>query len=138
VTPEAQEFADENGIKVFTANIIYHLFDEFTAYVKKCRDERKGVEGSKAIFPCILEMVKGAIFNNKSPILIGVTVKAGILKVGTPLCVPEKDKIRIGHVDSMQINGKPVTTAKPKDGPVSVKIDGESHIMCGRHFDDTD
>ena len=36
VTPEAQKFADEEGIKIFTANIIYHLFDEFTAYVKAC------------------------------------------------------------------------------------------------------
>jgi translation initiation factor 5B len=113
------------------------LFDEFTAYVKKCRDDRKHDEGSKAVFPCVLEMVKGAVFNNKSPILIGVTVKSGILKVGTPLCVPERDKVRIGHVDSMQLNGKTVTKVLPKDGPVSVKIDGESQIMYGRHFDDT-
>lgn len=80
VTPEAEEFAEENGIKIFTANIIYHLFDEFTEYVRKCREDRKGDEGSKAVFPCILEMVKGACFNSKSPILIGVNVKAGILR----------------------------------------------------------
>jgi len=34
VTPEAQQFADHEGIKIFTAKIIYHLFDEFTAYLK--------------------------------------------------------------------------------------------------------
>lgn len=34
VTPEAKEFAEEEGIKVFTADIIYHLFDSFTEYVK--------------------------------------------------------------------------------------------------------
>ena len=90
ITPEAQEFADENGIKIFTANIIYNLFDEFELYVKKCREERKSDEGSKAVFPCLLEIVKGAIFNSKNPIIIGVTVKAGILKIGTPLCIPEK------------------------------------------------
>jgi len=45
VTPEAQEFADDNGIKIFTANIIYHLFDSFEAYVKECRDKRKTDEG---------------------------------------------------------------------------------------------
>ncbi len=33
VLPEAQYFADHNGIKIFTANIIYHLFDKFKAYV---------------------------------------------------------------------------------------------------------
>ena len=42
VTPEAREFAEEEGIKIFTADIIYHLFDNFTEYVKQCQDERKG------------------------------------------------------------------------------------------------
>jgi translation initiation factor 5B len=66
------------------------LFDSFEAYVKKCRDERKTDEGGKAVFPCLLEIVKGAIFNSKNPIILGVNVKAGILKLGTPLCIPEK------------------------------------------------
>lgn len=69
------------------------MFDQFEEYVKKCRDERKSDEGSKAVFPCILEMVKGAIFHVKDPIVIGVTVKAGILKIGTPLCIPDKGVI---------------------------------------------
>ena len=93
VTPEAQEFADENVIKIFTAEIIYRLFDEFCEYVTKCKEERKNDEGNKAIFPCLLEMVKGAVFNSRQPIVIGVTVKAGILRVGTPLCIPDKNVI---------------------------------------------
>ena len=95
VTQEAQEYAEDNGIKIFTANIIYHLFDQFEDYVKKCKEERKTEEGTKAVFPCLLEMVKGAMFHAKDPILIGVTVKAGILKIGTPLCIPEREVIPI-------------------------------------------
>jgi translation initiation factor 5B len=57
VTKEAEEYAEKEGIKIFTANIIYHLFDEFTVYVKKCQDERKGDSGTKAVFPCILEVI---------------------------------------------------------------------------------
>jgi translation initiation factor 5B len=34
VDKEAQELADELGVKIFTADIIYHLFDQFTAYHK--------------------------------------------------------------------------------------------------------
>ena len=34
IHPEAAQFAEENGIKIFTAKIIYHLFDEFTEYVE--------------------------------------------------------------------------------------------------------
>lgn len=77
VMPDAQTFADENGITIFTANIIYHLFDQFEAHLKKCRDERKQEDGAKAVFPCILEIVKGNVFHVKDPIIMGVTVKAG-------------------------------------------------------------
>lgn len=67
------------------------MFDEFTAYVQKCKDDRKEQGGTDAIFPCILDIIKDACFNRSAPIIMGVTVKAGFLKIGTPLCVPEKD-----------------------------------------------
>lgn len=56
VMPEAQEFADKEGIKIFTANIIYHLFDSFTEYVQICKDSRKKDQGTKAVFPVICEV----------------------------------------------------------------------------------
>ena len=34
VTPEARDFVEEEGIKIFTAEIISHLFDSFTLYVE--------------------------------------------------------------------------------------------------------
>ena len=56
VMPDAAQFAEENGIKVFTAKIIYHLFDDFTAYVEECKRDRKSGEGTKAVFPAICEV----------------------------------------------------------------------------------
>lgn len=63
VEPAAAKFAEENEIKVFTAQIIYHLFDQFTEYREQCANDRKADKGSKAVFPCVLQMVKGAVFN---------------------------------------------------------------------------
>lgn len=34
IDKEAQQYADEVGVRIFTAEIIYHLFDQFTAYQK--------------------------------------------------------------------------------------------------------
>ena len=137
VMPDAAKFAEEEGIKIFTANIIYHLFDEFTAYVKKCKEDRKIEDGAKAVFPCILEMVKDACFNQKSPIVIGVNVKEGILRVGTPLCIPDRENLRLGVVSSIELNKKPITQARTKDGSVAVKITNDGSVCYGRHFDDT-
>lgn len=64
ILPEAQQFADQNGIKIFTANIIYHLFDQFIAYVNEIREERKKEEGKDAVFPCVLKVFKILDFNS--------------------------------------------------------------------------
>jgi hypothetical protein len=45
--------------------------------------------------------------------------------------------MRIGFVESIELNGKPLQMARAKDGGVAMKISGDSSIMYGRHFDDT-
>lgn len=138
VMPEAQKFAEDNEIKIFTAKIIYHLFDQFTEYLEECKNARKSEQGAKAIFPCLLEMVKDGCFNQKAPIIIGVNVKEGILKPGTPLIVPGRDsKPRIGKVESIEMNKKPVQSARA-GAQVTIKLMGDQHITYGRHFDDKD
>lgn len=83
--PDAQKFAEENGIKIFTANIIYHLTEMFSKHVASVKQQRREKEGKEAIFPCILKQV--ATFRKSDPIVLGVDVEAGILKIGTPICV---------------------------------------------------
>ena len=134
IDEDAREYAEENGIKIFEADIIYHLFDQFTEYTKKCEDERKGAEGQKAVFPCVLEILQDHIFHNCDPILLGMNVKAGILKVGTPICVPDKGFLKVGVVESIQKAGKEVPKAREIDGGVSVKIKNDKGIMAGKNF----
>lgn len=43
-----------------------------------------------AVFPCKLRILPQFIFNSRDPIVMGVTVEAGVLRQGTPLCVPSK------------------------------------------------
>jgi translation initiation factor IF-2 len=83
-------------------------------------------------------MVKDACFNAKAPIIIGVNVTEGVLKIGTPLCIPMRDSLKIGHVQSIEVNKKPVKEARAKDGSVAVKIHSNDSIAYGRHFNDTD
>jgi len=68
---------------------------------------------------------------------MGVNVTAGCLRVGTPLAIPEKENLKIGVVESIEINKKSVNKAVPKDGSVAVRIGGQQHVMFGRHFDES-
>lgn len=89
VLEDARKYAEENHIKVISADIIYHLTDHFTKYVKEIKEERKLKEGKDAIFPCTLKIVE--IFRKNEPIVLGVDVEEGVLKVGTPISVYNKE-----------------------------------------------
>jgi len=41
VTREARELAESMGVRIFSADIIYHLFDQFTAYLKQACTSRQ-------------------------------------------------------------------------------------------------
>nr|XP_016475260.1 PREDICTED: eukaryotic translation initiation factor 5B-like [Nicotiana tabacum] len=141
VTQEARELADELGVKVFMADIIYHLFDQFKAYMDTIKEEKKKEVAEEAVFPCVLKIVPNCVFNKKDPIVLGVDVLEGIARIGTPICIPQKDFIDIGRVASIENNHKPVDFAK-KGQRVAIKIVGsnpeEQQKMFGRHFEEED
>lgn len=138
VTPEARELADELGVKIFCADIIYHLFDQFKAYIDNLKEEKKKEAAEDAVFPCVLKIMPNCVFNKKDPIVLGVDVLEGVVKVGTPICIPQKDFIDIGRIASIENNHKPVDYAK-KGQKVAIKIVGsnseEQQKMFGRHFE---
>lgn len=83
VDKEAQAYADEVGVKIFTADIIYHLFDDFTKHMAQLVEQRKEDSKLLAVFPCVLTPV--AVFNKKDPIVVGVDVTEGNLRLLTPI-----------------------------------------------------
>ncbi|XP_067994761.1 eukaryotic translation initiation factor 5B isoform X2 [Melanerpes formicivorus] len=137
---DAQEMADSLGVRIFSAEIIYHLFDAFTKYRQDYKKQKQEEFKHIAVFPCKMKILPQFIFNSRDPIVMGVVVEAGQVKQGTPMCVPSKNFVDIGIVTSIEINHKPVEVAK-KGQEVCVKIEpipGESPKMYGRHFEATD
>ncbi|CAA6666190.1 unnamed protein product [Spirodela intermedia] len=130
-SPLARELADEVGVKIFIADIIYHLFDQFKAYIDAIKEEKKKESAEDAVFPSILKIMPNCVFNKKDPIILGVDVVEGILKVGTPICIPSQDFIDIGRIASIEINHKQVDVAK-KGQKVAIK---SNRKMFGRHFE---
>ena len=143
VDKEAKAYADEIGVKIFEADIIYHLFDKFTAHMKQLEEQRKEESKMLAVFPCILRPV--AVFNKKDPIVVGVDVVDGNLKMTTPICAVKKNPatgvkeiIQLGRVTSIERDHKQIQVCKKGQPSVAVKIEGANQPMYGRHLEEGD
>jgi len=140
VERDAQEMADREGVKIFQADIIYHLFDRFTEYQAELVRQKKEQFRNIAVFPCKLKILPEHIYTRRDPIVVGVRIEAGVCKTGTPICVPSKEFIFLGIITGIQHNSKDVDTAKKGD-EVCIKIEapgGDAPKMIGRHFDEKD
>jgi len=103
VDRDAQAYAEEVGVKIFTADIIYHLFDDFTKHMTALTEQKKEENKLLAVFPCVLTPIK--VFNKKDPIVIGVDVTEGNLRLTTPIAAVKtnpvtnvKEVIHLGRV----------------------------------------
>lgn len=142
VSPEAQEEADHLGIRIMTAEIIYHLFDQFKAYIDAIRNAQRAaaLSSNDAVFPCVIQIIPEFVFNKKGQLVFGVNIVDGSLRLGTPLCVADKGNLEIGRVISIEKEHKAVEKANRGDS-VAIKIDTANSpnptTTFGRHFDHT-
>ena len=118
-----------------------------------------------AVFPAVCKTIATAIFNKRDPIVLGIDVLEGKLKIGTPMCVvlpPDSNVaaaksstmvgdtgvaittgptvLDIGRVTGIEINHAAQTEACAGGPSVCVKIspgDGQAAVMFGRQFDET-
>ncbi|KAL6942082.1 eukaryotic translation initiation factor 5B [Hanseniaspora vineae] len=147
VDKEAEHYAEEQGIKIFNAEVIYHLFDAFTAYQKELNDKKREEYGSQVVFPCVLNTIQ--IINKRGPMIIGVDVMEGTLRIGTPICAVKVDPatkqrqvLPLGKVASLEINHESVADVKrgQTNAGVAMRLDDPSsqQPIWGRHVDEKD
>jgi len=140
ITPEAQDMADELGVTIYWAEIIYHLFDQFTLRMKMLQEERRESAKGSAVFPCALKIYEQHVFNSRNPIICGVNVLGGQVRIGTTICIPSAEHIVLGKVVSIEHDHKEVQMAKKGDD-CAIKIEqlvGGQDYYYGRHFDHND
>jgi len=136
VDPEAQAYADKNSVKIFTADIIYHLEGHFTRHLDEIMERKRNEARDVAVFPSLFKISKNHVFNMKDPIILGGEVVDGILKVGTPLCIPHLGFLDVGVVQSIECNHKDVQTArKGQECAIKIVNHGNPNMTYGRQFD---
>ena len=144
VTPKASQLAQTLGVKIICGDTIEHLYQQFQEFNKELAGEdRKESESDVAAeSSCLLSILPKCVLNKEGPIVVGVYVLEGFVKVGTPLCIPHRAFVNIGRVAWIQKDQRPVEFAREGD-KVIIKIVAadpktQQGMLLGIDFDEAD
>jgi translation initiation factor 5B len=132
VLPDAQEEARNRGVQIFQHNIIYHLIDNYTQWMRSEQEARLLKEFEKFTRPGMVRMLPGYVFRNAKPAIFGVEVLAGIIKPKYLLVNAEGQDL--GEVMQIQEKGKAIPEAT---SGMQVALSMEKPIV-GRHIHEGD
>jgi len=132
VLPDAQEEARNKNLPVFQANIIYHLIENYTSWMRIEQEARVAKEFEKFTRPAKLKILSGYVFRRANPAIFGVEVVAGTIKPKYPLIGSEGQDL--GEILQIQDKGKAVSEAKTG---MQVAVSLEKPIF-GRHINEGD
>ncbi|MBI4980718.1 translation initiation factor IF-2 [Candidatus Woesearchaeota archaeon] len=129
---EVEDYVKAKGLKIFTNNVIYKLIEDYEKYITRLKEEIELKELSKLVRPCKFSLMKGYVFRQNNPAIVGVEIEVGQIKSGDPV---------------MNAEGKALTTVKSmqdKQENVSVATQGRQLAMAldgltvGRQIDEGD
>ncbi|OAG28968.1 translation initiation factor 5B [Nematocida displodere] len=141
---EMEALAKELGVKIIRAEIVYHLTERYHQHMEEFWEKAAEALKDKVVFPCILTIVPRCIFTTRSPLVLGVKVEEGILRLNTPLVVM-RDGVAtpIGKVTSILEDKKqnPKNDKLKAGSKASIKVEvgpTAAPIIIGRKLFETD
>lgn len=133
VLPDAEQEAENKGIKIFLEKIIYHVIDNYLTWFKGVREAEAAQKFETLVTPAKVQVMEGYVFRRAKPAIFGVEVLAGKIapKVGL---VRAEDGQEIGEIQQIQDKGKALSEAQ-QSMQVAVSMDKP---MVGRHIFEKD
>lgn len=127
----ALEEVKKTGVKVFSANVIYKLIEDYELWVKEEKEREKKCFLEKITFPCRIKVLPNCIFRNANPAIVGVKVLDGKLKAGVKLFKGSKV---LGEVQAIQDKGENLQELKQNcEAAISI-----TDAVCGRSLFEED
>lgn len=120
VDKEAEKEANEREVRIFNDKVIYKLLENYQDFVEKAKKEEKEKDMACLMWPVELKLMKGKVFRNNKPAIVGVSIEEGKLKEDWK--VMNKHGQIIGKITGIQNEGKSVKEAKKGD-EVALAID---------------
>lgn len=107
--PDAEEEARNRRVPIFQHNIIYHLIDDYTKWMKKEKQARLQQEFERLVKPGKIKLLPGYIFRKAKPAIVGIEVLAGRIKPKYELI--KEDGTSIGEILQIQDRGDAISEA---------------------------
>merc|ERR1719242_1364382 len=138
IASNVREYAKCQRVKIIESDILYHLEMELEK-VMNLRRKKEKMSCDLAVFPVEFELISPEhIFRRKNPLVIGVKIRRGCLRLNTPICVKRKQgPLYLGKVIKIECNNKEVDKVK-MGNKASICIQGEEeqkNIQIGRSFE---
>jgi len=120
IEKEAEKESELRGVKVFCEKVIYKLIENYNEWREKTKNASKEIEMGCLVWPVEIEVLRGKVFRNNKPAIVGVRVNEGKLKEGWKI-MNKKGEI-IGEATGIQNNGENIKEAKKGD-EIALAID---------------
>ena len=121
-----------NNVKVICHNVIYKLIEDFELWQAQEKKRMEGKEMDFLVKPCKMQIMKGYIFRQNNPAVVGVDILSGNLKVNSPIM--KKDGTTLTEVKSIQHEQKNIEIAE-KGKQVAISL---PKVTVGRQINEGD
>jgi len=132
LSAEIEELVKAKGLKIITHNVIYQIIDDYWKHVDNLKKEIEMRELAKLVRPCKFAILKGYVFRQNNPAIVGVEIEIGRIKSGDPIMNIEGN--RITSVKSMQ-EGKENANIAEQGKQLAMSMEG---VTVGRQIKEGD
>ena len=120
------------NVKVLSNDIIYKLIEDFEKWQEHEKKRLEGEEMEYLIRPCKIKILRGFVFRQNNPAVVGVEVIVGTLKAGAPLM--NKEGTAITEAKSIQHEQETIEKAE-KGKQIAVSL---PNVTIGRQVNEDD
>jgi len=132
IAPEVIEFAKIKGLTIILNEVIYKTIEDYEKYVDHLKKEIEKRELANLVRPCKFLLMKGYVFRQSNPALVGVDIEVGRIRTTDPIM--RADGIRVSTVKSLGEAQESLTVAE-QGKQIAMAMDG---VTIGRQVKEGD
>jgi len=121
-----------DNAKVIANDVIYKLIEDYEKWVVDQNKQVQLAELDSLVKPCKIQLLKGYVFRQSNPAVVGCEVMLGTLKNNTPMM--KADGENLTTVKGLQMEQKNIESAS-KNSRIAVSLPG---VIVGRQIKEQD